>query len=97
VIGTTKPSEMVQHPGGLLDITQAREDVGCHSVFNKSGWVHCSLTASEFLRVYNVPLCMDMLLDDDNHTRNMIVQGLSLLIATSIFCAIWTVGRGGGR
>ncbi len=72
-ISTTKLSEMVQHPGGLLDITQAWEDVGCRSVFNKSGWVHCPLTASEFLRAYGVPLCMDMLLVDDNHKRNMIL------------------------
>jgi hypothetical protein len=95
-ISSTKPSEMVQHPGGLLNIIQAREDLGCRSVFNKSGWVRCPLTTSEFLRAYNVPLCMDTLLVDDNHTRNMIVRGLSLLIATLIFRDIWFVGHGGG-
>jgi hypothetical protein len=76
---------------------QAGGHVGCCSVFNKMGWVCHPLTALEFLRAYNIPLCMGLLLIGDNHTQVILVRGLSPLVVTAIFCAIWSRGQRGGE
>jgi hypothetical protein len=86
----------IQHPAGLLNVMHAGGHLGCQSVFNKLGWVCHSLSATKFLWAYNIPLHMNAPLVADNHTRGVLVWGLSLLVITSIFCATWSKKQGGG-
>ncbi len=53
--------EGILQSGGLFDVMQAGSQVGCCSMFNKSGKVHQPLMVAEFLQAYNIPLCMDLL------------------------------------
>ncbi len=84
------------HPAGLWDVTRPELHIRCGSVFKRMGWVWRHLTPSEFLRAYDMLLRMDASLTGDKRARNVLVRGLSPLIADSIFQAIWAGGIGGG-
>ncbi len=47
------------HPEGLLDVTRPKEHIACRSVFKQSGWVRRALMPAEWLRAYDMPLCLD--------------------------------------
>ena len=85
------------HPAGLWDVTRPDLQIGCRSVFKRSGWVRHHLTAHEMLRAYDMPLQMDVALASNKRARDVLVRGISPIIATSIFFPIWACSQGGGE
>ncbi len=87
----------LMHPDRLYDVTCPQDHIACQCVFKKSGWVCRALTPQEFLRTYDIPLCMDnQLLAAGARPRSILVRNILPMVASSICHAMWSKHSGEG-
>jgi hypothetical protein len=68
--------------------------VACPCVFKASGWSKRSLSVKELLRVFDTPLAMDDVLIPDRRARNIMQRGITPIVVSAIFRALWSNGMG---
>lgn len=77
---------------GLLDVHEPLQLLACPSVFSHTRWVKRTLSESEKLRAFDLPVSMDhrfQALPPD------IVRVVSPLVVTTVFRALWSDSKGG--
>ena len=79
---------------GLFDVFDPLVPVACPCVFKASGWSKRSLSVKELLRVFDTPLAMDDVLIPDRRARNIIQRGITPIVVSAIFHALWSNGMG---
>jgi hypothetical protein len=86
---------------GLLDVFGApNAKIACPCIFKLLGWAQQLLSEKEFLQAFDIPLDMDVTLLD-SHCKHCICsllhRAITPLVATAIFCTLWSHTGGGGR
>ena len=79
---------------GLFDVFDPSVPVACPCVFKTSGWAQRSLLIKELLRVFDTPLAMDDVLIADRRAQNVMQRGITPIVVSAIFCALWSNSMG---
>jgi hypothetical protein len=75
---------------GLFDVFEPYVPVACPCVFKASGWAQRSLSTKELLHVFDTPLDMDRLFVAYRRARTIMQRGITPIVVSSIFRALWS-------
>ena len=78
---------------GIFNVFDPSIPVACLCVF-KASWVQRSLSIKEVLRIFDTPLAMDDVLITDKGARNVMQRGITPIVVSAIFCALWPNSMG---
>ena len=79
---------------GLFDVFDPSVPVACPCIFKATGWAQRSLSTKELLRIFDTPLAMDDLLIADRRAWNVMQHGITPIVVSAIFCALWSNSMG---
>ena len=79
---------------GLFNVFDPSFPVACPCVFKASGWAQRSLSIKELLHVFDTPLAMDDVLIADRTAWNVMQRGITPIVVSAIFRALWSNGMG---